>query len=147
MALKQVTKQSSTLDPWVSENAVDGQLSPEDNIEGQSTTCTHTKFESNSHTWTLTLSSDVSLLRIDIYNRVNKKTLCCKDRLRGFTLNAYKDNDVVFSYTDKTPEAQEVYHVTPQKKLSIAVNGILITSREDAEALTLCEVHVLGGQA
>ncbi|RUS68639.1 hypothetical protein EGW08_023599, partial [Elysia chlorotica] len=142
VALRGETTQSSTMKVWVSENAVDGDIGPMDDQDGQSLTCTHTDVEEWPHFWELKLDTEVELLRVDIFNRVNRESLCCEDRLRGFTLTAFKGDLLVYTYRDVSHDAQEKYHVTPQRKLQQTVDKIRIESRQTSQVLTLCEVKV-----
>ncbi|KAH9490846.1 hypothetical protein Btru_033540, partial [Bulinus truncatus] len=138
VALKQPTNQSSTYDPNKSSslNAVDG------NTDGNYNrgSCTHTNYNDQSPTWTVSFNETFLVNKFVLYNRAGGDNV----RLKGFQLQAFNGTAFsFFSYKDNESEAQNIYTISQllqEPTSQVQIKGFY----KEANYLTLCEVEIYG---
>ncbi|BFY99173.1 hypothetical protein BsWGS_02212 [Bradybaena similaris] len=137
VALGQETHQTSDYDNMFSWHAVDGAT----NSEYYHRSCSHTSFNDNKPTWTLTFGRPHQVNRYVLYNRNLEQ-----QRLQGFNLEAdQKNGSAAFVYTGPSI-SQDIYRIqsdTPH--IPVSSVKVSVTYKEgNYTFLTLCEVEIFG---
>ena len=132
VALFKPTTQSSTAHDGISSKAVDG------NRNGYwfNDSVTHTAHYPNP-SWSVDLLAYYVIKEIKIYNRKD----CCQNRIAGFHLYIWKDNERVWSYVHQGSFAHAVFDIHVP---SITGDKIEVMIPGESKVLSLAEVEVYG---
>ena len=141
-ALGKPTDQSSTyFTGFGSSNAVNGNTGgrvTHTSVSSRGGRVTHTSVSSTNPTWSVDLKATININKVIIYNRSD----CCQERLSGFKLIIWRDDDQVHTYTypNETPKHKTEIDVPD----GVIGNKVEIMLPGSNKILSLAEVEVYG---